>query len=114
MEKQFNERTGVHFYLPSKHGSDKVIFSRSRFSVSYIHCPRDIPFNVPYNRSKQVLKGQLFVEQFHEKVQFSFLDYISSGFELNFMVAVDFTGIFLTLKQYNYQLLINPLIKEVL
>lgn len=27
-----------------------------------------------------------------EKVQYSFLDYISSGFELNFMVAVDFTG----------------------
>lgn len=28
-----------------------------------------------------------------EKVQYSFLDYISGGFELNFMVAVDFTGI---------------------
>ncbi|PRQ42042.1 putative C2 domain, von Willebrand factor, type A, copine, protein BONZAI [Rosa chinensis] len=38
------------------------------------------------------LKGQLFVDQFNEKQQFSFLDYISSGFELNFMVAVDFTG----------------------
>lgn len=40
----------------------------------------------------QVMKGQLFVDQFIEKEQFSFLDYISSGFELNFMVAVDFTG----------------------
>ncbi|CAH8298120.1 unnamed protein product, partial [Eruca vesicaria subsp. sativa] len=30
---------------------------------------------------------------FVEKVQYSFLDYISSGFELNFMVAVDFTAI---------------------
>ena len=27
-----------------------------------------------------------------EKQLYSFLDYISSGFELNFMVAVDFTG----------------------
>ncbi|XP_039028744.1 protein BONZAI 3-like [Hibiscus syriacus] len=40
----------------------------------------------------QILKGQLFVDQFIEKEQFSFLDYISSGFELNFMVAIDFTA----------------------
>ncbi|KAJ0014024.1 hypothetical protein Pint_20009 [Pistacia integerrima] len=40
---------------------------------------------------EKVLKGQLFVDKFIEKEQFSFLDYISSGFELNFMVAVDFT-----------------------
>lgn len=32
------------------------------------------------------------MDRFEEKVQYSFLDYISSGFELNFMVAVDFTG----------------------
>uniref|UniRef100_A0A0E0HDL4 C2 domain-containing protein n=1 Tax=Oryza nivara TaxID=4536 RepID=A0A0E0HDL4_ORYNI len=38
------------------------------------------------------LKGQLFVDKFQEKVQHTFLDYISSGFELNFMVAVDFTA----------------------
>lgn len=41
----------------------------------------------------QLLKAQLFVEEFFEKQLYSFLDYISSGFELNFMVAVDFTGI---------------------
>lgn len=40
----------------------------------------------------QILKGQLFVDKFIEKTQYSFLDYISSGFELNFMVAIDFTG----------------------
>ncbi|GAY63922.1 hypothetical protein CUMW_229490 [Citrus unshiu] len=40
----------------------------------------------------KVLKSQLFVAKFVEKEQYSFLDYISSGFELNFMVAVDFTG----------------------
>ncbi|KAD6796284.1 hypothetical protein R6Q59_019911 [Mikania micrantha] len=41
---------------------------------------------------EKVLKGKLFVEGYEEKELFSFLDYISSGFELNFMVAVDFTA----------------------
>ncbi|CAK9143119.1 unnamed protein product [Ilex paraguariensis] len=41
---------------------------------------------------EKVLKGQLFVEGFVEKQLYSFVDYISSGFELNFMVAVDFTA----------------------
>ncbi|KAL6845034.1 hypothetical protein ACP4OV_025207 [Aristida adscensionis] len=46
-----------------------------------------------YSRKGQKkLKGQLFVDKFQEKVQHTFLDYISSGFELNFMVAVDFTA----------------------
>ncbi|KAI4311281.1 hypothetical protein MLD38_036186 [Melastoma candidum] len=40
----------------------------------------------------QVLKSQLFINQYSEKQQFTFLDYISSGFELNFMVAIDFTA----------------------
>lgn len=40
----------------------------------------------------QKLKAQLFVDKFSEEIAFSFLDYIFSGFELNFMVAVDFTG----------------------
>ena len=32
------------------------------------------------------------MDQFCEKQQYSFLDYISSGSELNFLVIVDFTG----------------------
>ncbi|CAI9754252.1 unnamed protein product [Fraxinus pennsylvanica] len=40
----------------------------------------------------EVLKGQLFVDGLIEKQLYSFLDYISSGFQLNFMVAVDFTA----------------------
>ncbi|CAN8311706.1 unnamed protein product [Cochlearia groenlandica] len=44
------------------------------------------------NGRNKVLKGKLMVDTFVEKVQYSFLDYISSGFELNFMVAVDFTA----------------------
>ncbi|KAM4119339.1 hypothetical protein ACJW30_03G051400 [Castanea mollissima] len=63
LEKLHKERSGANLTLPSSHhGRDKV------------------------------LKGQLFVDQFCEKQQYSFLDYISSGFELNFMVAVDFTA----------------------
>jgi len=38
------------------------------------------------------MKGQLFVDKLQEKIQHTFFDYISSVFELNFMVAVDFTG----------------------
>ncbi|XP_031103737.1 protein BONZAI 3 [Ipomoea triloba] len=45
-----------------------------------------------FRKQEKLLKTQLFVEEFFEKELFSFLDYISSGFELNFMVAVDFTG----------------------
>ncbi|KAJ7973406.1 Protein BONZAI [Quillaja saponaria] len=41
---------------------------------------------------EKVLKGQLFVDHYCEKEQFSFLDYMASGFELNFMVSVDFTA----------------------
>ncbi|XP_056166186.1 protein BONZAI 3-like isoform X1 [Syzygium oleosum] len=63
LEKLHKERNGANFTFPaSHHGHEKV------------------------------LKSQLFVDQFCEKEQYSFLDYISSGFELNFMVAVDFTA----------------------
>ncbi|KAL5203302.1 hypothetical protein ABZP36_014254 [Zizania latifolia] len=44
------------------------------------------------HKGQKKLKGQLFVDKFQEKVQHTFLDYISSGFELNFMVAIDFTA----------------------
>ncbi|XP_004302476.1 PREDICTED: protein BONZAI 3-like isoform X2 [Fragaria vesca subsp. vesca] len=62
LERLFKERSRVNFVIPSSLGCEKLS------------------------------KGQLFVDQFNEKQQFSFVDYISSGFELNFMVAVDFTA----------------------
>ncbi|KAI5424220.1 protein BONZAI 3 isoform X1 [Lathyrus oleraceus] len=63
LEKLYNERKGANFVVPSKRrGQDKI------------------------------LKSQLFVDQYIEKEQFSFIDYISSGFDLNFMVAIDFTA----------------------
>lgn len=40
----------------------------------------------------QVLKSLLFVDKFTESIQHTFLDYLAGGFELNFMVAIDFTG----------------------
>lgn len=40
----------------------------------------------------QVSKGQLFVQEYFESEQYTFLDYIANGYELNFMVAIDFTG----------------------
>ncbi|KAH8491008.1 hypothetical protein H0E87_023223 [Populus deltoides] len=62
LETLHREKNGANFVIPSSHVREKV------------------------------LKGQLFVDRFLEKEQYSFLDYISSGFELNFMVAVDFTA----------------------
>ncbi|CAN1242119.1 Protein BONZAI 2 [Linum perenne] len=48
---------------------------------------------VGHNQStKKVLKGQLFVDKLLESTQHTFLDYLRGGYELNFMVAVDFTA----------------------
>ncbi|XP_057868895.1 protein BONZAI 1 isoform X2 [Cryptomeria japonica] len=40
----------------------------------------------------KILKSQLFVEKFSMSTKHSFLDYITNGYELNFMVAIDFTA----------------------
>ncbi|KAH1235520.1 Protein BONZAI 1 [Glycine max] len=45
-----------------------------------------------HNSHNKVLKSQLFVDKFSESIQYSFLDYLAGGFELNFMVAIDFTA----------------------
>ncbi|KAL8497459.1 hypothetical protein ACS0TY_020962 [Phlomoides rotata] len=45
---------------------------------------------VPLNQNK-VLKSQLFVDKYSENIQHTFLDYLAGGYELNFMVAIDFT-----------------------
>ncbi|XP_020681555.1 protein BONZAI 1 isoform X1 [Dendrobium catenatum] len=44
------------------------------------------------NHPNKILKGQLFVQKFSENKRHTFLDYISAGCEMNFMVAVDFTA----------------------
>ncbi|XP_057465072.1 protein BONZAI 1-like isoform X1 [Actinidia eriantha] len=40
----------------------------------------------------KVLKSQLYVDKFSERVQHTFLDYLSGGCQLNFMAAIDFTA----------------------
>ncbi|GAA0167677.1 calcium-binding protein [Lithospermum erythrorhizon] len=45
-----------------------------------------------HNLPNKVLKSQLFVDKFSETMQHTFLDYLGAGYELNFMVAVDFTA----------------------
>nr|XP_025680086.1 protein BONZAI 1-like [Arachis hypogaea] len=44
------------------------------------------------NSHNKVLKSRVYLDKFSESVQYSFLDYLSAGFELNFMVAIDFTA----------------------
>ncbi|KAM3380489.1 protein BONZAI 1 isoform X1 [Capsicum galapagoense] len=51
-----------------------------------------IPTATGPKQENKVLKSQLFVESYSEKVQYTFLDYLASGYELNFMVAIDFTA----------------------
>ncbi|XP_050276699.1 protein BONZAI 3-like isoform X1 [Quercus robur] len=68
---------------------------KSMVDLEKLHIERsgaNLTLPSPHHGHEKVLKGQLFVDQFCEKQQYSFLDYISSGFELNFMVAVDFTA----------------------
>ncbi|KAG5549326.1 hypothetical protein RHGRI_014618 [Rhododendron griersonianum] len=64
LEKLHKEKIGANFILPSSR----------------------------HHTHEKVLKGQLFMDRFIETKLYSFLDYMSSGFELNFMVAVDFTA----------------------
>ncbi|KAF3512496.1 hypothetical protein F2Q69_00000290 [Brassica cretica] len=47
---------------------------------------------VGHKHEDRALKSQLFVDKFTETVQHTFLEYLASGFELNFMVAIDFTA----------------------
>ncbi|KAG7538837.1 C2 domain [Arabidopsis suecica] len=52
-----------------------------------------INLSLPTGAGKnKVLKSQLFVDKFTETVHHTFLEYLASGFELNFMVAIDFTA----------------------
>ncbi|XP_028791323.1 protein BONZAI 1 isoform X2 [Neltuma alba] len=51
-----------------------------------------LPTSGGQNYHNKVLKSQLFVDRLNQSVQYTFLDYLAAGFELNFMVAVDFTA----------------------
>lgn len=51
-----------------------------------------LPTLVGHDHQNKVLKSQIFVERFFKSRRETFLDYISNGYELNFMVAIDFTA----------------------
>ncbi|CAH1423098.1 unnamed protein product [Lactuca virosa] len=51
-----------------------------------------VPINFGKEHQTKVLKSRLFVDKFSESVHHTFLDYLDSGFEMNFMVAIDFTA----------------------
>ncbi|XVF08595.1 hypothetical protein REPUB_Repub07fG0016600 [Reevesia pubescens] len=51
-----------------------------------------LPTHVGHEYQNKILKSKLFVDKFSETVQHTFLDYLAAGFELNFMVAIDFTA----------------------
>ncbi|XP_052115151.1 protein BONZAI 1 [Arachis duranensis] len=51
-----------------------------------------LPTGGGHNSHNKVLKSRVYLDKFSESVQYSFLDYLSAGFELNFMVAIDFTA----------------------
>ncbi|XP_043725233.1 protein BONZAI 1-like [Telopea speciosissima] len=50
------------------------------------------PTAVGHNCSNKALNSKLYVDKYSESVQHTFLDYITGGCELNFMVAIDFTA----------------------
>lgn len=81
-------KNGVHELLGKFQGSiaDLDKLSQQKLGANFYR-----PSSVNHDHQK-ILKGQLFVDKFSEKIQHNFLDYISSGFELNFMVAIDFTA----------------------
>ncbi|XP_074292779.1 protein BONZAI 3-like [Silene latifolia] len=65
---------------------------RSMLDLKKLHREKSgTNFVVTHRGRDKVLKGELFVDMYREKQTYSFLDYLSSGFELSFMVAVDFT-----------------------
>ncbi|KAI4336399.1 hypothetical protein L6164_014930 [Bauhinia variegata] len=51
-----------------------------------------LPTGSGQNYHNKLLKSQLYLDKFTECVQHTFLDYLAGGFELNFMVAIDFTA----------------------
>ncbi|KAG5223729.1 COPINE family protein [Salix suchowensis] len=68
LEKLHSSGEGEHLFLPTTAGHNYQI------------------------RSDCELKSQIFVEKFSQSSRHTFLDYLTGGCELNFMVAIDFTA----------------------
>ncbi|GMI67326.1 hypothetical protein like AT5G61910 [Hibiscus trionum] len=70
---------------------------KSLADLEKLHSAREgdnlfLPTPVGHDNKSKVSKSKFFVEKYSETVQYTFLDYLAGGFELNFMVAVDFTA----------------------
>ncbi|KAL4361769.1 hypothetical protein GQ457_04G014740 [Hibiscus cannabinus] len=70
---------------------------KSLADLEKLHSEREgenlfFPTLVGHEYQNKILKSKLFVDKFSETVQHTFLDYLAGGFELNFMVAIDFTA----------------------
>nr|CAD1824332.1 unnamed protein product [Ananas comosus var. bracteatus] len=73
----------------------KVVKSLAQLeSLHHSQCGENLffPTGVGHDHHNKVLTSQIYVEKFTESKQQTFLDYIAGGFEMNFMVAVDFTA----------------------
>ncbi|KAL5701487.1 Protein BONZAI 3 [Ranunculus cassubicifolius] len=82
------DNSGKHGFIGKlqKSMSDLEILYHEKVGANFLKPSSSRPDHM------KTVKGQIFVDSFCEKMLYSFLDYISSGFELNFMVAVDFTA----------------------
>jgi hypothetical protein len=89
LEKLHSSGEGEHLFLPTTVGhnyQNKVSAYFNHKSFCIFCCMPNLHILM------QVLKSQIFVENFSQSSRHTFLDYLTGGCELNFMVAIDFTG----------------------
>lgn len=86
----YHSQDGENFFVPASTAHDS--HSKEVIFVTVELCGCYIVVTECYY-CMQVLKSQVYVEKYLENNRQTFLDYISAGCQLNFMVAVDFTGV---------------------
>lgn len=86
----YHKKSGENFFVPASNAhechSKEVIFFLLWDVFNYCNV------YIVFHSDMQVLKSQLYVEKYVESNRRTFVDYISVGCQLNFMVGVDFTG----------------------
>jgi len=89
MENMCHKKNGENFFVPASnahecHSKEVKFLLWNVFNCCIVY--------IVFHSDMQVLKSQLYVEKYVESNRHTFLDYISVGCQLNFMVGVDFTG----------------------
>ena len=92
IENLHRARKGVQLYLPNNAGINHQEKVLKILLVLTIQKFKLLLLLISFLCFLQVLKSQLYVDRISETVQPTFLDYMTGGWELNFMVAIDFTG----------------------